>query len=101
MEKKFSVFDFIIFLLISLINFFYPFLFDFFLFFVADEEESGNFDWDAGLEDSDDSSVYFQPEAGNVIFASALDGWGFTTEHFVEIFSRKLGVSRTVLRKTI
>ncbi len=35
------------------------------------------YDWSDGLEDTDDSSLYFSPEQGNVIFASALDGWGF------------------------
>lgn len=35
------------------------------------------YDWSAGLEDTDDSSLYFSPEHNNVIFASALDGWGF------------------------
>lgn len=30
-------------------------------------------------EDSDDDShIYFSPQQGNVIFASALDGWAFT-----------------------
>ena len=29
------------------------------------------------LDLEDDTSVYFTPESGNVIFASALDGWGF------------------------
>lgn len=31
----------------------------------------------AGLEDADDSNLYFSPEQGNVAFASASDGWGF------------------------
>ena len=35
------------------------------------------YEWSAGLEEKDDSSVYFSPEQGNVIFSSALDGWGF------------------------
>jgi len=35
------------------------------------------YDWSAGFEDTDDSSLYFSPEHNNVIFASALDGWGF------------------------
>lgn len=35
------------------------------------------YDWSDGLQDTDDSSLYFSPEQGNVIFASALDGWGF------------------------
>ena len=35
------------------------------------------YDWSAGLEETDDSAIYFSPEQGNVVFASALDGWGF------------------------
>lgn len=32
-------------------------------------------DW--GIETEDDSDLYFMPEQGNVVFASAYDGWGF------------------------
>lgn len=32
----------------------------------------------SGLENADDSNLYFAPEQGNVVFASAADGWGFT-----------------------
>ena len=35
------------------------------------------YDWSVGLEETDDSALYFSPEQGNVVFASALDGWGF------------------------
>lgn len=35
------------------------------------------YDWSTGLEDTDDSHLYFSPEHGNVVFASAIDGWGF------------------------
>lgn len=35
------------------------------------------YDWSAGLEDTDDSHLYFSPDHGNVVFASAIDGWGF------------------------
>ena len=35
------------------------------------------YDWSTGLEEQDDSKLYFSPEHGNVVFASALDGWGF------------------------
>lgn len=35
------------------------------------------YDWSDGLDETDDSSLYFSPEQGNIIFASALDGWGF------------------------
>ncbi len=40
-------------------------------------QEEVVYNWSAGLEETDDSSLYFSPEQGNVIFASALDGWGF------------------------
>ncbi|KAJ3116010.1 Cytoplasmic GTPase/eEF2-like protein (ribosomal biogenesis) [Phlyctochytrium bullatum] len=39
------------------------------------EAESNAADW--FLEDKDDSHLYFSPQAGNVIFASAIDGWAF------------------------
>lgn len=35
------------------------------------------YDWSAGLEEADDSQLYFSPDQGNVVFASAMDGWGF------------------------
>jgi ribosome assembly protein 1 len=44
---------------------------------ITKEEEEVTYDWSAGLEEIDDSALYFSPEHGNVVFASALDGWGF------------------------
>ena len=44
---------------------------------VMSKNES-NIDSSSGLEDADDSNLYFAPERGNVVFASASDGWGFT-----------------------
>lgn len=38
---------------------------------------SGLYDWSTGLQDADDSQLYFSPERGNVVFGSAVDGWGF------------------------
>lgn len=34
-------------------------------------------DWSSGLEETDDSLLYFSPDLGNVVFTSAIDGWGF------------------------
>lgn len=31
-----------------------------------------------GLQEEDDSHIYFAPEKGNVVFSSAADGWGFS-----------------------
>jgi ribosome assembly protein 1 len=42
-----------------------------------DKSSSSLYDWSTGLEDEDDSHLYFSPDQGNVIFASAMDGWGF------------------------
>ena len=58
-------------------------------------------DWQSVLEEVDDSTLYFSPEQGNVLFASATDGWGFGIKEFAEIFSIKLGFSKKVLAKTL
>ncbi|XP_030832575.1 elongation factor-like GTPase 1 [Strongylocentrotus purpuratus] len=67
----------------------------------AKEGEEQVYDWSDGLEDTDDSHIYFSPDQGNVIFASALDGWGFSINHFAEMYASKLGVRADVLRKTL
>jgi len=59
------------------------------------------FDWSSGLEDADDSHLYFSPENENVVFCSAIDGWAFSLSTFAKIFSQKLGFSEKVLRKTL
>ncbi|GAB1292289.1 Elongation factor-like GTPase 1 [Apodemus speciosus] len=59
------------------------------------------YDWSAGLEDADDSQLYFSPEQGNVLFTSAIDGWGFGIEHFARIYSQKIGIKKEVLLKTL
>ncbi|XP_071518926.1 elongation factor-like GTPase 1 [Panulirus ornatus] len=56
-------------------------------------------DW--GIDPIDDSELYFSPEQGNVIFASAYDGWGFGIHHFADQFSAKLGMNKAVLKKTL
>uniref|UniRef100_A0A8D8WZ89 Elongation factor-like 1 n=1 Tax=Cacopsylla melanoneura TaxID=428564 RepID=A0A8D8WZ89_9HEMI len=58
-------------------------------------------DWATGLEDADDSDLYFSPDRGNVVFASAYDGWGFTLDDFVRLYSARLGIREPILRKTL
>ncbi|XP_014472813.1 PREDICTED: elongation factor Tu GTP-binding domain-containing protein 1 [Dinoponera quadriceps] len=58
-------------------------------------------DWQSALEEIDDSNLYFSPEQGNVLFASAYDGWGFGLKEFAKIYADKLGFSEKVLRKTL
>jgi ribosome assembly protein 1 len=41
----------------------------------------------------------FAPEKGNVIFASALDCWGFGLVKFANLWSKKLEVNKAVLQK--
>ncbi|KAL3272768.1 hypothetical protein HHI36_014229 [Cryptolaemus montrouzieri] len=36
--------------------------------------------------DIEDTDLLFQPDKGNVIFASAIDGWGFTTKQIAKMF---------------
>lgn len=59
------------------------------------------YDWSVGFEDIDDSHIYFSPVQGNVIFASAIDGWGFGVKHFAELYAKKLGIKADILRKTL
>ncbi|XP_078097129.1 elongation factor-like GTPase 1 [Mustelus asterias] len=59
------------------------------------------YDWSAGLEETDDSHLYFAPDQGNVVFGSAIDGWGFRIEQFVQMYSQKVGISAEVLLKTL
>ncbi|KAK9446735.1 P-loop containing nucleoside triphosphate hydrolase protein [Limtongia smithiae] len=49
----------------------------------------------------DDEHLYFAPESNNVIFASAIDGWGFTVQQFAVIYEKKLGMKRAALEKVL
>ncbi|XP_049897047.1 elongation factor-like GTPase 1 [Epinephelus moara] len=59
------------------------------------------YDWSAGLEEADDSQLYFSPDQGNVVFASAIDGWGFSIQQFAHIYSQRMGIKEEVLLKTL
>lgn len=48
-----------------------------------------------------DENLYFSPELNNIIFASAIDGWGFTVGQFAGIYERKLGMKREKLEKVL
>ena len=45
--------------------------------------------------------MYFSPLHNNVIFASALDGFGFSIKTFADIYANKLGIKPDVLKKTL
>uniref|UniRef100_A0AAY5EB12 Elongation factor-like 1 n=1 Tax=Electrophorus electricus TaxID=8005 RepID=A0AAY5EB12_ELEEL len=59
------------------------------------------YDWSAGLEETDDSHLYFSPDQGNVAFASAIDGWGFSIRMFAQIYSQKMGIRSELFLKTL
>ncbi|XP_006885187.1 PREDICTED: elongation factor Tu GTP-binding domain-containing protein 1 isoform X2 [Elephantulus edwardii] len=68
---------------------------------LSSEQGEQLYDWRTGLEDTDDSHLYFSPDQGNVVFTSAIDGWGFGIEHFAKIYSQKIGIKKEVLLKTL
>ncbi|KAI8841960.1 P-loop containing nucleoside triphosphate hydrolase protein [Chytriomyces cf. hyalinus JEL632] len=53
------------------------------------------------LEDRDDEHLYFSPDKGNVVFASAIDGWAFRIDHFARIYASKLGVKEAALKRVL
>jgi ribosome assembly protein 1 len=53
------------------------------------------------FQEKDDEDIYFAPERGNVIFASAIDGWGFRVSKFAQVYSAKLGFKESNLRRVL
>ena len=43
--------------------------------------------------------LHFRPEKDNVVFASALDGFGFRLGHFASLYSQKLGIDQETLHQ--
>ncbi|CDZ98701.1 translation elongation factor 2 [Phaffia rhodozyma] len=60
------------------------------------EDEEGN-----EFEEKDDEDIYFAPERGNVIFASAIDGWAFRVGKFAQLYAQKLKIEESKLRKVL
>ncbi|KAG2033690.1 P-loop containing nucleoside triphosphate hydrolase protein [Suillus americanus] len=67
---------------------------------LADEAEASANDTD-DFKEKDDEDIYFAPERGNVVFASAIDGWGFRVGHFAQLYSAKLGFKEANLRRVL
>lgn len=53
---------------------------------------------DTGANEAD---AYFSPKRGNVVFASAMHGWGFRIDHFADIYAKRLGIRRSLLMQTL
>lgn len=74
--------------------------------FYASNRMEADFKWresgqDGTYEDEDDTDLYFSPDKNNVVFASAIDGWGFTISQFSAIYAVKLGMKRENLQKCL
>lgn len=61
-----------------------------------DETEAGE-----DFQEKDDEDIYFAPEKGNVVFASALGGWGFRIAKFAQIFAVKLGIGEANFKRVL
>jgi ribosome assembly protein 1 len=52
-------------------------------------------------QERDDEDIYFAPERGNVVFASAIDGWGFRVGKFAQFYAAKLGIKEANFRRVL
>jgi ribosome assembly protein 1 len=57
-----------------------------------DDQSVGVEDDDGEFEEKEDEDLYFAPERGNVIFASAINGWAFRLGRFAQLYAAKLGI---------
>ncbi|GHJ88682.1 hypothetical protein NliqN6_5084 [Naganishia liquefaciens] len=64
----------------------------------ADDDEA---DLGGEFEEQEDEDLYFAPERGNVVFASAIDGWAFRLGKFAQLYAAKLGIQEAKLRKVL
>jgi hypothetical protein len=55
----------------------------------------------AAAAEADSGRDAFRPEAGNVAFGSAHDGWAFTAVQFAEMYAEKLGCRPEALRRCL
>eukprot|EP00299_Pterocystis_sp_00344_P017121 c8588_g1_i2.p1 GENE.c8588_g1_i2~~c8588_g1_i2.p1 ORF type:complete len:616 (-),score=152.23 c8588_g1_i2:26-1873(-) len=49
------------------------------------------------LPTDESNDIQLSPAIGNVIFCSAVHGWGFSTKQFAEMYSKKLGMKAEVM----
>lgn len=56
---------------------------------------------DGEFEEKEDEDIYFAPERGNVLFASAIDGWAFRLGKFARLYADKLGIKEQNLRRVL
>lgn len=68
---------------------------------LADEADATVNEEEEEFQEKDDEDIYFAPEKGNVVFASALDGWGFRVGKFSQLYAQKLGIKEANLRRVL
>lgn len=65
----------------------------------AARRQTAEADYSVEIEDKD--ALVFSPELGNVVFASAVDGWAFSIPQFAAIYAAKLGMKKSGLQKAL
>ncbi|KAF8319037.1 translation elongation factor 2 [Clavulina sp. PMI_390] len=65
------------------------------------ETPTDTLDQEEEFAERNDEDLYFAPERGNVVFASAIDGWAFRLGTFAQLYARKLGVNEANLRRAL
>jgi ribosome assembly protein 1 len=51
--------------------------------------------------DGSDEEDVFKPSKGNVLFCSAIDGWGFTVPQFARMYAQKFGFREKALSRAL
>ncbi|WVO16366.1 hypothetical protein L204_104041 [Cryptococcus depauperatus] len=67
----------------------------------AREEEQADMIDDEEYEEKEDEDIYFAPDKGNVLFASAIDGWAFRLGKFSRLYAEKLNIKENKLRRVL
>ena len=62
----------------------------------AEGEASG-----VDVDERAEAALFFDPRRGNVVFASAVDGWAFTLDEFAALHAPRLGLPRGALRRAL
>ncbi|RYG52273.1 hypothetical protein EON67_01615 [archaeon] len=68
----------------------------------AGERSVFTFDsWGVDVDERAEASLFFDPARGNVLFASAADGWAFSVDAFAALHADKLEIERSQLRRAM
>ena len=67
----------------------------------TDEQEEGSSASAAAAGEGVMRRLEFAPSSGNVLFASAWDGWGFDVGRFAGMYAEKLGCRQDILQKAL